>query len=74
MLLAPLHGEMMMEIGVAGPSLQGLPHEIKVLIADMLDKKSRRNLEKICNEFTKSTEHNTSHQHNRFSKNQTITV
>ena len=41
----------MMELGVASPSLQGLPQEIKSLIADMLDKKSRKNLEKTCKEF-----------------------
>ncbi|KAJ8680017.1 hypothetical protein QAD02_015804 [Eretmocerus hayati] len=46
-LLAPLHGEMLMEIGVASPSLQGLPAEIKATISKKLDPKSRKNLEEI---------------------------
>ncbi|XP_058791896.1 uncharacterized protein LOC131664637 [Phymastichus coffea] len=52
-LLAPLHGEMMMEIGVAGPCLLGLPLEIKFLIADMLDKQSRSSLAQICPQIIK---------------------
>ncbi|XP_011502806.1 PREDICTED: uncharacterized protein LOC105366171 isoform X2 [Ceratosolen solmsi marchali] len=44
-LLGPLHGEIMTEIGIASPTLQGLPHEIKVLISNMLDQISRKNLE-----------------------------
>lgn len=50
-LLAPLHGEMLMAIGVASPCLQGLPQEIKIYLVDKLDKKSRKNLEEACKEF-----------------------
>lgn len=50
-LLTPIHGEIMMEIGVAGPSLQGLPAEIKSAIKDQLDPWTKRNLEKVCKDF-----------------------
>jgi hypothetical protein len=41
----------MTEIGVASPTLQGLPQEIKLLIINMLDQISRTNLEASCKEF-----------------------
>ncbi|OXU16342.1 hypothetical protein TSAR_003003 [Trichomalopsis sarcophagae] len=47
-LLAPLHSEIMMVIGVASPSLIGIPDEIRQNICRMLDTKSRTNLEKSC--------------------------
>lgn len=41
----------MMEIGVAGPSLQGLPVEIKSKILGYLDPWTQRNLQKVCKDF-----------------------
>lgn len=41
----------MLEIGCAGPSLQGLPQELKIFIARKLNQKDRKNLRKTCKEF-----------------------
>ncbi|XP_014220569.1 uncharacterized protein LOC106648311 [Trichogramma pretiosum] len=51
-LFAHVHSEMIMELGVASPCLQGLPQEIKAHIVKNLDRKSRENLENCSTEFS----------------------